>query len=227
MTADSRQPGSLTPAENDLAFFGKITASVTHELNNVISIIDQTAGLLDDLVAGEERGIPIATERLSEMSATIQRQTQRGLKIIERLNRFAHSADTTAMPFDLDEVVGNLVELCRRPASLRRVLIEHTPAAGPIRIAGNPFALMQLVFGALQIAIVASPPDSTISLVTATEQDRPVVLIRYAGGDPPDPERMAILHGMTASLGASVQADNTSAERLLRLHIPACPPDRT
>jgi hypothetical protein len=32
-----------------LAFFGKINASISHELKNVMAIISETAGLLKDL----------------------------------------------------------------------------------------------------------------------------------------------------------------------------------
>ena len=54
--------------ENSLAFFGAITASVSHELNNVMSIIDQNNGLLKDLLAV---GHPISNERLERINNSI------------------------------------------------------------------------------------------------------------------------------------------------------------
>ena len=34
----------------DLTFFGKVNASISHELKNILAIISETAGLLGDLV---------------------------------------------------------------------------------------------------------------------------------------------------------------------------------
>ena len=37
--------------EEDLAFFGRIGADVSHDMRNVLSVIGEYAGLLDDLLA--------------------------------------------------------------------------------------------------------------------------------------------------------------------------------
>jgi len=36
--------------KKELEFFGKITACISHELNNVLSIINEYTGLLEDLM---------------------------------------------------------------------------------------------------------------------------------------------------------------------------------
>jgi len=63
---DSEQERLLK--DEGLAFFGAITASISHELNNVIAIIDQSAGLLNDLLAGAQYGRPITNEKLERIS---------------------------------------------------------------------------------------------------------------------------------------------------------------
>ena len=75
-----------------LAFFGAVTASVTHEQNNVLSVIDQTAGLLQDMIAAEREGTPINIDRLADAVRTVQAQTERSLGIIRRL-RLRSSAE--------------------------------------------------------------------------------------------------------------------------------------
>ena len=89
MSSDSGDEREQLRREKDLAFFGAITASVSHELNNVISIVYQTAGLLNDLLAGAQRGRPISDERLEQIAIRIGEQTERGAAIIKRLNAFA------------------------------------------------------------------------------------------------------------------------------------------
>jgi signal transduction histidine kinase len=110
--------------DQSLAFFGAVTASVSHELNNVISIVDQSAGLLADLVAGARQGRPIPEEKIERVAETVERQTQRGLGIIRRLNKFAHLVDVPELEFDLNELVDNFVALNTRPADMRRVGLE-------------------------------------------------------------------------------------------------------
>ena len=43
----------------DLQFFGRIMANVSHEFNNVITIIGELSGLLRDLAGLAERGRPL------------------------------------------------------------------------------------------------------------------------------------------------------------------------
>ena len=51
-------------AETGLQFFGRISASISHELKNVLAIINENAGLLEDLTSMADRGKPIDSARL-------------------------------------------------------------------------------------------------------------------------------------------------------------------
>jgi len=160
-----------------LAFFGAVTASVSHELNNVISIIDQTTGLVEDMIAAVDRGAPISVEKLDQVVGSLQRHTTRGLEIIKRLNTFAHSSDVPRREYDINESVRNLVELARRLAGLKRVNIEvHVPAE-PVMITGNPFLMQQLVFGSIQRALQDAGKDDIIAVTVASAASGAEVII--------------------------------------------------
>jgi C4-dicarboxylate-specific signal transduction histidine kinase len=139
--------------ERSVAFFGAITASVSHELNNVISIINQTAGLLEDLLKAEKEGRPLKTERLDRMARTLKDQTERGIGIIRRLNKFAHSADEAEREYDLNEVAENLVALAGRLANLNNARLELRTADHPLSLLGNPFEFQQAVFLVIRQAL--------------------------------------------------------------------------
>ena len=66
---------SLT--ECGLQFFGKMTASISHEIKNVLAIINENAGLLGDLALLAERGVAIEPQRLNDMSRTVMKQVSR------------------------------------------------------------------------------------------------------------------------------------------------------
>jgi C4-dicarboxylate-specific signal transduction histidine kinase len=208
------------PADSEsrqIAFFGKITASVTHELNNVISIIEQTAGLLDDLIAGEERGIPIATERLATVSTSVQKQTQRGLGIIERLNKFAHSTDHAVTEFDLNETTGNLVELSRRLAGLKRIELDFRRPNGPLKITGNPFALQHAIFTGLQLVLEAATPDSTVVIENQSDERGAVVRITFDGDTARVRDRIEAPRVLMRMVDGEADVDPTEGSLLLTI----------
>ena len=49
--------------EEGLRFFGTMTASISHELKNALSIINEGAGLLEDLAAMSARGMALDPAR--------------------------------------------------------------------------------------------------------------------------------------------------------------------
>ncbi|MGD8291766.1 MAG: sensor histidine kinase, partial [Desulfobacterales bacterium] len=80
-------------AEMGLQFFGRISASVSHELKNVLAIVNENAGLLEDLACMANRGKPIDPSRLIKMADAVKKQVGRADEILKNMNRFAHSID--------------------------------------------------------------------------------------------------------------------------------------
>ena len=68
-------PGSGTATvfwtDVDLAFFGKVNASISHELKNIMAIISETAGLMNDLMQMAAGGDHIESEMLMNGSKDI------------------------------------------------------------------------------------------------------------------------------------------------------------
>lgn len=160
--ADSQERELLH--ERGLAFFGRIAASVTHEMNNVMSIIEQVSGLLDDLCAGAESGNPLDIEKVRGISERICKQVERGVSIIQRMNKFAHSVDEPVKDLDLNELAENMVELCRRFAGLRKLRIEWRPADAPVRLVSKPFLLEQVIFTGIDAAMRKSRREGAVGV---------------------------------------------------------------
>lgn len=74
--------------------FSKISATVTHEIKNTLSIINENAGMLNDfaIMAGEGGAVP--SSQVDGATATIAKQVTRSNTIMLNLNRFSHSGDT-------------------------------------------------------------------------------------------------------------------------------------
>jgi len=50
--------------ETGLQFYGKICASLSHEIKNALAIINEDAGLLNDFAALADQGRPLDPERV-------------------------------------------------------------------------------------------------------------------------------------------------------------------
>lgn len=155
--------GANLPAgsRGGLGFLGRMTANLSHELNNVFTIIGEVAGLLDDLVVLHEKGRPLGVEKLRSLSENIKRQLERGRTIVKNMNYLGHSTDGPAAQVDLNALIESLAGLGKRIAERKGAALETVTAAGPVVLACDPFALMRALFlcvdAALEGGAVGSP----------------------------------------------------------------------
>ena len=64
-------------AETGLQFFGRISASISHEIKNVLAIVNENAGLLEDYSIMAEGGMPLDPARLKKMASTVMKAPER------------------------------------------------------------------------------------------------------------------------------------------------------
>ncbi len=198
-----------------LEFFGRITASISHELNNVMSIIDQSSGLLEDHLAVIENGSPVRTELLERVHEKINRQTLRGVEIIRRLNKFAHSVDDTVTTFDLADITENFVSICQRFAELKRTQLEFVPVHQRIEITSSPFLLQQMLFTIVQHALEITHKNALIQVeILQTESDPKIQFtIPTTNSDTSTDERMKEAIKLSKILHCSMETDISPGEK--------------
>ncbi len=150
-----------------LGFFGAVTASLSHELKNVLATINELGGLMDDQLVAAGQGRPLRPERLERACANIEAQVYRGSTLVERLNRFAHIVDHPEAQVDPREVVARIAEICRRLATLKNVKLEQQLAAGIGERRLDPFALQHVIFLCLRAALEAAAERRVITVCFA------------------------------------------------------------
>ena len=92
----------------EAAFLGKITAGITHEIKNVLAIIRESSGLMEDLLSLAQQETFAHGEKFSNALSTIHEQVNRGVELVNRLNRLAHSPDEPEARVDLNEQVKDI-----------------------------------------------------------------------------------------------------------------------
>lgn len=136
-----------------LKFFGKINASISHEIKNVLSIINENAGLLEDFTRMAAEGVPIDPERLKRLAGMIQKQVKRADGIVKNMNTFAHSVDETVKTVDLGETLTFVSTLTARLVANRGIALETVPSDEPVMLTTNPFRLINLIWLCVDFAM--------------------------------------------------------------------------
>jgi len=204
----NEQEGQLLRKEG-LAFFGKIMAGQSHEVTNVLNIINELVGLQGDVLHGVEQGRPVDVDKLKQIIERVQKQVKRGETIVRHMNRFAHSVDCPVTVFDLKESLERIVSLARRSATLAKTVLDTEFPDESIPLETSPFGLKQAVFGCIEIALAASAGERRISVgYRVLDQGAEIVV---ASADPvlPQPnagERESLIRLLMRQLGGDLTA---------------------
>lgn len=208
--------------QEELAFFGVVTASLSHEINNAVAIIGQLAGLLEDLLWGVRQGKPIDDGKLEDVSEKISNQVKKGQSVIKRLNRFAHSVDEPVKEFDLREMLEFISVIAERFAFLKGAKLELASQKESLTVTSNPFSLQQAVFICIEMALSASGKNEVVKV--ACEQDGDKFRVSIASAPVPKTDeansKLALLSLLMEQLGGRVEWTSVDEGDALALSIP-------
>ncbi len=202
-----------------LDFFGRMAAAISHDLKNVLAVVNENAGLLEDLCLMAEKGRPLDAGRLKRLAGGVKEQVRRGDAIAVRLNRFAHSIDHPAARIDLGELLELLAGLAGRFAAARGVKLEAARPGTPVHVTTAPFLLLNLLWLCLEQAIAAAGAGSPVRM--ALEPGADGCRIRFSGlsGPPPVPFPTEPQAALCAELSAGLQTGAPPGEIVVRLPV--------
>jgi signal transduction histidine kinase len=152
----------------DLAFFGKVNASISHELKNILAIISEAAGLLRDLTEMATKGKNVELEMLMTCSRDIDEEIQRGFAAIKQMNTFSHSVDEPLKRVNLIEVLNLIISLAGFLSFASKVRFNPAQEAAPM-VLTCPFRLQNLIYQTLVFAFESVGPDGEIQVSTHPE----------------------------------------------------------
>ena len=210
----------------ELAFFGKITAGITHEMKNVLAIIQESSGLMEDILDITENDAFPHKDKFIKSLNRIRGQIQRGIDISSHLNRFAHSPDHCPTSLDLNEITKQMVLLASRFAKLKNVVLESSPSDPPIVIRSDPVSLEMALFESIEILLNVIGSDGKIMLSPRKIQNKLVLGIGYENivfsekeftTKISSTERWALLQEIMAYLGGTAKVFDLAPEILLYL----------
>lgn len=158
-----------------MRFFGRMSASATHEIKNTLAIINESAGLLEDLSRMARTNPPLSTARVTDISQRVARQVKRADLVVRKLNRFSHSFDRETQVTDLEETVCFVLDLASRLIEMQGVSVKVVPALSRMMVDTNLFYLENMIWKAIETACFAAKDKKQVKISFGTDADIPSI----------------------------------------------------
>ncbi len=156
--------------------YAKVVASISHEIKNILAIINENGGLLEDIVLMNEPGQGISSDYVKSATATIFSQIQRANSIIKNCNRFAHFGDRCIAQELLAEILELMTALVQRQADMKNMTVS-VECYGDIRIVAPVLPFSSLIYLLLRAIIDASDHNSDVNL--SAELSESTITLRF------------------------------------------------
>lgn len=211
---------------NEIAFFGKITAGVTHEIKNVLAIIKEASGLMEDIMSISPEAIISNQDKIQISLTRIKDQIKRGIKLTGRLNKFAHSSYESLAVIDLYEIVDQVVELSARFAGYKNVILKVHPPAQSISIITHPVQLQRTLFECIECCLNLMHSGGQINIYPKNGSENHEVYFLCQGDLPTKTpyandiaisQKWPVLQEVATSIKGSVEAVESESGILLTL----------
>ncbi|MEW5733732.1 MAG: hypothetical protein AB1921_02695 [Thermodesulfobacteriota bacterium] len=195
-----------------LTFFGRITANMTHEIKNVLAVINEISGLFSDLCTAAERGRPLDPAQLARLSGKMCEQIQRADGVVKRLNRFAHSVDSPCQAVDLQEMLELFSNLTRRLSEQKSVTVTVRTSDPACTCGTDHYGLLLLLFLGLEMVWENVEKGSSVTLFARGDKDSATVGFECPVLRPlaPNPEKKLFWDSWLAKMNATAAAPGKS-----------------
>lgn len=212
--------------DGELDFVARMTAGATHEFLNVLAIIGEASGLLQDILNLQRGERSSWDEKARASLARIRRQVERGTDLSESLNSFAHSLSTSEERVEVNDVLDRVAVLMRHAARLEKVVLETERADPSPVLVGSPLLLQIVLAAFIEWILVLSRPGGAITLSALGLDDAVAVRCEVHAPradvqqDPDVVGRLATLEDLTGELGMRIVREEPFPLRMVELHIP-------
>lgn len=160
---------------NKLAAIGRLAASVAHEINNPLAIINEKAGLIKDLFTIRKQYS--GDEKLLAMVDSIIRSVSRAGAITKRLLTFAKNFDASMETIYLGKLIEDVLGFMRKDAELRAINIKIDAPLNVPPIQSDRGKLQQIFLNIINNAFLAVKEGGNLE-ISVSRKDKENVSVR-------------------------------------------------
>jgi signal transduction histidine kinase len=194
MAPHDRTTGDPARGEKRAAFIARITAAATHEFRNILAIVKESSGLVDDLVVAAGSGPP-NREKVSWALDRIRLQVTRGSDLSTSLNRVMHGLDRPEEDVSLADAIRHAGLLAQRFArqQRRQIRVEEGDAG---TVVTNVLDLFRGLVAVMEWCVEQAAEDGHVVVAPDPRQGHPAVRFRLE----PEPDGPGLEAGSRASV---------------------------
>ncbi|PMP71927.1 MAG: hypothetical protein C0186_02445, partial [Thermodesulfovibrio aggregans] len=193
----------------------------THEINNHLALIKESAGLISDICKGkksiDKKEMPYVIESLQ----AIENQIHKSVSFINYLNRFAHRMDNLQASFNLNSVIEELCELLKRYSNSKKISIQYTVASDLPDINNSPFIVQFAIFYAIDSFLKRSKPDTVVSIKARAEDNSLKIIVKYEGDFVEKPSQQIWTVATIQEVVAITDIKISATDKVIIIEIPA------
>ena len=208
-------------SEESLRFFGEMSASVSHDIRNKLAVINEKAGLIQDIALAMKSGRSIDPDRLEVQAGKIIDQIRRANRIVGALSRLGHSVDARETRIDVAKLVGLVAELYERKASQAEITIDTTGLTDEVSVITSPFLLEDLIGACIDAALPRVDASRIMAIATEPSADGAIVRFQHLEGIDDSDARLGGedtgARAMLTMLGGRLAADSQRGELVLEV----------
>ncbi len=167
--ADEKRLMTLHQMEysNKMASIGRMAANVAHEINNPLAIINEKAGLIQDLTIFKQKYTGDA--KLAALVESILISVRRAGKITKRLLTFARHLEGTVETVQVEQIIREVLSFLEKAAEYSNIQIrvQASPETPPIE--GDRGKLQQILLNIINNAFAAMEKGGLLDIQVAPE----------------------------------------------------------
>jgi len=148
----------------EVALMGRMTAGMTHELKNVLAIIKECSGLLEDILRLSKGDAVPRREQIEKMASRIKAQVTRGNEHLASLNWLAHSVSDRSTAVEINELSSEIVKLMQRFARLKQVELAVERSDPDVTLHTDLPQLLVLLVTCLEYCLNRESPQGRVVL---------------------------------------------------------------
>jgi len=213
-------------SEKEIVFIGKITAGVTHEINNALASIKEISGLMEDFISMSSTDSFPHQEKFLKILPRIEEQVRRSVKLTTQLNKFSHLADERTAQVELNDFIEHLVFLTQRFARIKNVELQYKPAEQAYNLTTCPIQLQMVLYSCITYFLNHTDDGGKITLQPFINGEQNSIKISFEGevadksklfNDSSSPEELMILQDVISSMEGSAEFDGSAQSIMLKL----------
>ncbi|MFH1216901.1 MAG: hypothetical protein V1706_10425 [Pseudomonadota bacterium] len=166
-----------------LACFGRLLSGFTHDLKNHLAIINESSGLMGDLLEMGKGREDETCKKFQKIIATIAERVELANVIVKNLNGFAHRMDMAVSVFSVNDVLREEMALMYRFARLKGVGVDMKMEENLPSSCSNPALIQFLLYIFVDSSLARMKTGGELKLVTKKDGDVVVVQLEARGGN--------------------------------------------